>query len=976
MIGRLTTISRQRADQAFSGMSLVQRTLLRAALRIGLVVVVASLIAHQYVRNGMETQALQSLSRYVDERRARESQALDAAEASLASLAGTFLAERSTASADDGRFESLFDEAADGTLRTSRELLDRTGISGFVGKYARLSPEDRRTLVAGYELFERLGPALRDRFRNAYLVAPDNAVLMYWPDEPWALDSADWEIFGKLSLLQANGNDDVLVTGSIDMTENDQPVWSPLYFDYGVNQWVVSVTRPVVEGGSWIGSLGHDLYVQDLIDRVVRGDIDGAYNVLIDQKGMLIAHPDLMPAIQAHGGAIAIDPAVDPLLAELQRVARTADPAGEIVDLADQQVFVAATQLAGPGWHLMTVFPRSLIASQANRVAWLILAIGFIALVIELAMLLGVLRRLVGTPLQALAQAVDRFGQDPEGDFKMDAAVLARRDELGRLARAFQGMVGQLRERHAELSGLNRTLQQQLVQRQQAERELERHRELNALMNAIDYGVLFLDRDLNSRLANQAYLRMWKFTPDFYATSRNLREDMEESRRMGLYEVEDEHWPAYRERRIAAIRDGSAGPEEIALSDGRILSYQCTVLPDGGRMLTYFDITEMKRVELELRTHLQGMEASMDGMALLDPTGHYFYVNRAHAEVYAIEREKMIGRSWRELYDESELEQFENSVMPALQREGRWRGEAVGKRMTGASFPQELSLAVTETGGLVCVVRDITERKKRERAIDRAVRQAEESNAAKSRFLASMSHELRTPLNAIIGFTRIVARKTEGQIDPKQSDNLKKIQISAEQLLRLINDILDISKIEAGREDVAEAPYSPALLVVECARIIEPMLAQGVTVDTQAFDMSVGCLGDAAKVRQILTNLLSNGARHTTSGRIRISVERRDSRLQYRVEDTGPGIPPAFRELVFEEFGQARNQQGEVVGGTGLGLTISRRLARLMGGDVVLESEVGVGSTFILDLPFEPAPEPTRRQLEDTAATSGARHDG
>jgi PAS domain S-box-containing protein len=602
----------------------------------------------------------------------------------------------------------------------------------------------------------------------------------------------------------------------------------------------------------------------------------------------------------------------------------------------------------------MTVFPKSLIASQASDVAWLILGLGVAALMVELVLLSNVLRGLVGMPLRALADAADRLGKDPGGTLELVSGELTRKDELGRLARAFHGMVEQLQARHHELARLNDALAGELAQRRRTERELARHRELNALLDTINYGVLFVDRDLNSRLVNTAYKRMWRTPPDFYATSRNLREDMEQSRGQGLYAVSEAEWPAYRERRLEAIRGGDVGPEEIRFADGRVLTYQCTALADGGRMLTYFDITEMKRAEAALRVHLDGMEASMDGMALADRDGRYTYVNRAHADIYGFRREDMLGRSWREVYDERELRQFETSILPALRTGGRWRGETIGRRRSGSRFPQELSLAVTETGGIVSVVRDITERRNRERALTRALRQAEDANAAKSRFLASMSHELRTPLNAIIGFSRIVHRKTADQIEARQRDNLAKIQTSGEQLLRLINDVLDLSKIEAGRTEVVNAPYAPALLAVECARTIEPMLADGVRLVTDTTGVTEGAVGDAAKVRQILTNLLSNAARHTVRGHVRVAVTVHAAQLRYDVEDTGCGIPPEAREVIFEEFAQARTAEGEVAGGTGLGLTISRRLARLMGGDVTLVSQPGRGSTFTLELPWQP----------------------
>ncbi len=353
-----------------------------------------------------------------------------------------------------------------------------------------------------------------------------------------------------------------------------------------------------------------------------------------------------------------------------------------------------------------------------------------------------------------------------------------------------------------------------------------------------------------------------------------------------------------------------------------------------------------------MRIFLHGMQASMDGMALADGNGLYLWVNEAHASAYGFTRDEMIGMSWTEVYESAELQRFQGTIMPALANAGTWRGEATGRRRNGTLFPQELSLSVTENGGIVCVVRDVTERKGRERALDRALAEAETSNAAKSRFLAAMSHELRTPLNAVIGFARIVHRKTEGMIPDRQADNLEKIQLSGEHLLRLINEILDLSKIEAGRLEVAVAPYSPAGIVRECLRTIEPMVTPGVELVADIDDAPAEAMGDASKLRQILMNLLSNAARHTEEGTITVTVRTRNAGIVIEVADTGPGIPDDDRTVIFEEFGQVRGPHGRPAGGTGLGLTISRRLARLMGGEVKLRSVEGKGSTFVVEVPL------------------------
>lgn len=230
---------------------------------------------------------------------------------------------------------------------------------------------------------------------------------------------------------------------------------------------------------------------------------------------------------------------------------------------------------------------------------------------------------------------------------------------------------------------------------------------------------------------------------------------------------------------------------------------------------------------------------------------------------------------------------------------------------------------------------------------------AEQANQAKSTFLANMSHELRTPLNAIIGFTRIVKRKAQGVMEAKQVENLDKVLISAEHLLALINTILDIAKIEAGRMDVQPATFDVNSLIEMCLTTATPLLKPGVVFVKHIRDDLSTIYSDQDKIKQILLNLLSNAAKFTPTGSVTVSAHRADSLLVIDVTDTGIGIAPEAQAKVFEEFQQAESSTTRKYGGTGLGLSISRHLARLLGGDITLASTPGEGSTFTLTVPIQ-----------------------
>lgn len=242
---------------------------------------------------------------------------------------------------------------------------------------------------------------------------------------------------------------------------------------------------------------------------------------------------------------------------------------------------------------------------------------------------------------------------------------------------------------------------------------------------------------------------------------------------------------------------------------------------------------------------------------------------------------------------------------------------------------------------------------------------AEEANKAKSAFLANMSHELRTPLNAIIGFTRLVRRRSSEILPEKQLGNLDKVLVSAEHLLGLINSILDIAKIEAGRMEIQPATFNLETVIDDCLATTQPMIKPARVKLIKEVDAPIPLLySDRDKVKQILLNLLSNAAKFTHEGEIRVQAYVKEEKIHLIVEDSGIGIPQEALERVFQEFQQADSSTTRQYGGTGLGLPISAQLTQLLGGQISAESQEGAGSKFTVILPphyqiSEGEPSPT-----------------
>ncbi|MBT6441274.1 MAG: PAS domain-containing protein [Alphaproteobacteria bacterium] len=372
------------------------------------------------------------------------------------------------------------------------------------------------------------------------------------------------------------------------------------------------------------------------------------------------------------------------------------------------------------------------------------------------------------------------------------------------------------------------------------------------------------------------------------------------------------------------------------------------------------DVSERRQADERFRVLF---ERSTDPHLLVDQRG-IIDCNRATLEMLGCpDQESLVGQHPAELSPEQQPDGRVSSEkakeMDALARaRGFHRYEWTHQRFDGEEFLVETTMspvALDSGPALLVVWHDISVRKRAEEALRDAKDAAEHSNKAKSDFLASMSHEIRTPLNGVIGMLGLMMR---GKLDNTQRDQAEVARQSAESLLSLINDILDVSKLEAGRVDVERIDFDLLDVVSGVAELLGPRAKEGGNVIdvTYAPDVPVDIGSDPTKIRQVLFNLVGNAIKFTHEGSVSVNVmciDRSDAgaTMRFEVTDTGIGIDPAVRDTLFEKFAQADASISRRYGGTGLGLSICRMLLEALGGRIGVDSELGVGSTFWFELP-------------------------
>ncbi|RKZ77667.1 MAG: hypothetical protein DRR19_27605 [Candidatus Parabeggiatoa sp. nov. 1] len=445
-----------------SKQSLTRTTLIKMGIRIAMIIITVTVISYWHVVSNLESQVVEQLDKYITERGHRDSSLLKLAEANHKAFKNEFLRRYQAMANEDvsASFDQVFEPHDDGILRMRTKYFHGvpltegariTGMSGFIQENVAITDDLRRRLIIGHNMVSLYGPVWENRFPDLYLSVPEKAVVVYWPKVIWVPE--------KDSKVDYFVTDEPFYIGNLEHNSQRDIVWSGIYYEEIGQEWLVSCVTPVDFNGQHIATVGSDILLSDLFERTINDHLEGAYNIIFQPDGRLIAHPNQMEAIQASGGNLYIQQSQDQNLINIFEQVTNLQPGQVVVENPKDDELLAITTIEGPDWYLVTVYPKSLMADLAFNTASVILLLGLISLLIEITVLFLVLRQQVAQPLQEFLGATMQIAQ---GNFNVEATQnlpLTRGDEIGQMAQSFNTMASQLKTSFDTLEAKNTELQ-------------------------------------------------------------------------------------------------------------------------------------------------------------------------------------------------------------------------------------------------------------------------------------------------------------------------------------------------------------------------------------------------------------------------------------------------------------------------------------------------------------------------------------
>ncbi len=659
------------------------------------------------------------------------------------------------------------------------------------------------------------------------------------------------------------------------------------------------------------------------------------YVYLYSTERIMIMHPDrtrIMKNDVPVGANILLDKAVSGF-----------EGSGETVNSRGLHTLVSFKRLKSTGWILGANLPTEEAFSAVKTASKSFLTAMVLAGCLIAISIWALMYRLLA-PLTEMVRQVTAV--NASGDEKQVLEGFSRPDEIGLLARAFNKLLKKL------------TQQQQIV----------RHSELNfrALADNAQDGFLVTGRKGEILYANQR-------ATDISGYSIN------ELRQKGLETI----FAGQLGLKVSTKGSQTLCEAEIQCKSGQIVPIEFSIAETkwqnrSSSLITFQDISEQKKINAALRDSQRQLseifEFLPDATFAFDNNGKTIGWNRATEEMTGFLKEEMLGKDssfcsipfygYRrtilcELLDQDfdDIAAIYSNVTlapPTISAESFCPALYGGK---GAHIWAAAATLYSSTGekvGVIESIRNINELKETMAQLDKARQAAEAADQAKSDFLATMSHEIKTPMNGILGMTQLLAAT---DLDSEQKDLIDSVLLSAKHLMSLLNDILDLSKIQAGKIHLTHEEISLPAIISDAANSMRPLLEQKQLelISKIAENCPPVFLGDPLRIRQIIFNLLGNAIKFTEKGRIEMRLKRieNENAILFSITDTGIGIPQDKTEQIFEVFEQADNSTTRRYGGTGLGLAICRKLVTLMEGRIWAESTPAQGSTFYVALPLQ-----------------------
>jgi len=544
------------------------------------------------------------------------------------------------------------------------------------------------------------------------------------------------------------------------------------------------------------------------------------------------------------------------------------------------------------------------------------------------------------------------------------------------------------------------TVTQDITERKGYETQISATNQLlSAVLDTTPVLIAYLDRDMNFVRVNAAYAASDEKTPDFFIGKNHFAlfpnaenekifrhvvetgEPHVSQAKLFQYEYNPEHGVSHWDWTLTPIKDTDGTVTGLVLSlmnvTDRIEALEAMQRSEQ-KLKLLNETLEARVLERTTEVRLQAQRNEMilntttDGFFAADMDGQIRVANPAFCTMLGYTKDELLELSIPAI-EANENPQDVAAHMAKIFADGHDRFDTRHRRKDGSVVDIEITTMLVDIGGekmFYAFARDITSRKEAQAALTRARDDAQRANKAKSEFLARMSHELRTPMNAILGFAQLL------EFEPIGAEPLGfayEIRRAGDHLLELINELLDLSRIESGKLALAVQPLNYHPIVSDAVHIVQPLLTEKNITLHNTCDPHATVLADPTRLKQVLVNLLSNAAKYNRAGgTIQIDCHlTSEDRLRISVTDTGQGIPPEKLALLFRPFERLGEEFGEI-DGTGIGLALSKQLAELMDGTLGVESTPGEGSTFWLELPLaKTAPEQTHTDATQQAQDTG-----